>query len=240
MERKRYGILVAAALLWAAAAAPAQSIERGQFAVVEAASTPVMRGGEVLATLPRGQRIQITEVQGDWLGVFVAEVSGWVRRSDVSLEGQQEPAPFPDSPIETIHARGVALLERRDYAGANEAFSEIIRRDPKHPKAYLNRGVCWVMQRRHDRAIEDFTKAIEIDPKNAFIFVNRGMCWRRQDQLDQAIADFTEAIRLNQTLAQAYHQRGLAYQEKGQAEPASADLQRALELDAGTGPPNTR
>ena len=88
-------------------AASTPQIEAGT-AVVTLKRCPVMRGEETLTTLDAKIEVKVSQVQDDWLGVFVKcdgkEVGGWVALADVKRVGSPDPVAEPAAAHGVVHA----------------------------------------------------------------------------------------------------------------------------------------
>ena len=80
-----------------------------------------------------------------------------------------------------------------EYQKAIDNYTEAIRLDPKHVKAYNMRGVSYNVLGQHERAIQDYTEAIRFDPQYATPYYNRGLSYEELGQQDKADADFKRA-----------------------------------------------
>ena len=85
----------------------------------------------------------------------------------------------------------------RQFNEAIKDFTETIRANPEHARAYMSRADIFASQGENGKAIADYTIAIELKPKWAEAFYNRGLAYKSNGQQDEAVADFTEAIKLN-------------------------------------------
>jgi tetratricopeptide (TPR) repeat protein len=127
--------------------------------------------------------------------------------------------------------RGIAWKAKGDLDRAIADYTEAIRLDPQHERAYVNRGNAWQAKGDLDRAIADYDEAIRLDAKDADAYDNRGIAWKHKGDLDRAIADYTEAIRLDPKDATPHYNRGIAWSRKGDVDRAVADYTAAIRLD---------
>lgn len=67
------------------------NFKAGDTLVVGAATAKLMRGGQVLANLPKGLRILVVEARKGWVGTCVTAngttIAGWIRMSDFIQNG---------------------------------------------------------------------------------------------------------------------------------------------------------
>ena len=70
----------------------AEAVEKGDQVVVTLPNAPLMRGWDTLATLSQGQRLNVLERRGDWVGTSTVvngkTVTGWVRDGQVATPSQ--------------------------------------------------------------------------------------------------------------------------------------------------------
>src|SRR5262245_47131810 len=123
-------------------------------------------------------------------------------------------------------------IRNRRYDRAIAGFTNVIRRQPSHMYAYINRGVAYQVKGEHGRAIGDFNQAIKLSPRLPLAYYNRGISWKFLSECDRAIADQTQAIALYARYASAYGERGVVYFCKLEIDLSIADLTTAMELNA--------
>jgi Tfp pilus assembly protein PilF len=122
-----------------------------------------------------------------------------------------------------------SLRKTRDEK-AVEAYTEIIRRDPRNAAAYCHRGMV-------RKAADDLTEAIRIDPKFAEAYYERALVyacnWNQKDtrNLDKAISDVSEAIRLKPDYFDAYRFRAYLYADRKRFDDAIADYTKCIQGD---------
>jgi tetratricopeptide (TPR) repeat protein len=96
-----------------------------------------------------------------------------------------------------------ALRERDPERAAKELelaiadYSEAIRLDPKHPKAYRCRGSAWHQSGQWDKAIADFSEAIRLAPKSPGGYLGRAAAYEDKGDGDAAKADREKARELD-------------------------------------------
>lgn len=96
MFRISHYLLSAAAVMVLApavdAAATVPTPPMGRQVVVSVGRAPLMRGSQTLATVAYGQRLNVIEMQGQWVGTSVTvngrRIAGWVWNGQTSLPDQ--------------------------------------------------------------------------------------------------------------------------------------------------------
>ena len=131
---------------------------------------------------------------------------------------------------ERIFQLGNFLMMIGQIDKAIEAYSHVIKRNPRYTVAYNNRGSAYGDKGDLEKAIKDFSKAIELKPDFAEAYTNRGNSYSRKGELKKAIKDFDKAIKLKSDFAEAYTNRGNAYSRKEDLESAIQDYDQAIKL----------
>jgi tetratricopeptide (TPR) repeat protein len=83
--------------------------------------------------------------------------------------------------------RGALLEQRRDYAGAEAAFRQVLERDPLHAPALNYLGYMLADRgQRLDEAVALVERALAIDPGNGAYLDSLGWAYFRQEKFDKA------------------------------------------------------
>jgi len=79
--------------------APPASFKVGDTIVVTAANVPLKVGDRVVVTVPQGQRLTVSSVQGPWVGTNIQQngqaIGGWVLASELAGASPPYPAMSP-------------------------------------------------------------------------------------------------------------------------------------------------
>ncbi|MBC8433839.1 MAG: tetratricopeptide repeat protein, partial [Desulfobacterales bacterium] len=81
-----------------------------------------------------------------------------------------------------------------DSAAALADYTNVIRLDTEHGKAYNNRGIQRNSQGDSAGAMEDFNTAIRLAPYSPEAYANRGMLHLAKNDLQSAFYDFTKVL----------------------------------------------
>ena len=137
----------------------------------------------------------------------------------------------PQMQVNNLLIQGQDKLDRRDYQGASENYTEAIKIAPKNINAYIKRGHARHFFNDYQAAIKDYTQAIKIAPKNINAYIKRGDAQYSIKKYQAAIDDYTTAIRLSPDLANVYENRGFVYEKNLlNKEQAIKDYQKAATL----------
>jgi hypothetical protein len=85
--------------------------------------------------------------------------------------------------------KGCLFYDRGDFETAIACFTQAIRLNPDHARAYYRRGDAYDEQGDFDRAIADYHQAIRLDPDYAEAYCYRGPTYKKKGDYDRAIAD---------------------------------------------------
>jgi len=103
---------------------PAQEFKPGDTVLVAQDRTKLMLGEKVLAELPKGTKLEVTTVKGDWIGGKVdlagKKEVGWVTRSSVNLSGVV--LAKPQTAEEARIPRELEQMARRTFSEGKALF----------------------------------------------------------------------------------------------------------------------
>jgi hypothetical protein len=93
------------------------AIRGGDVVVVSRSGAPLSVGDQVVATLPAGTRVEVSQLQGDWIGAQVSYSSsprsGWLPTSDV----KKSPVGLPDDPLVIAALKRLGATVEADSEG---------------------------------------------------------------------------------------------------------------------------
>jgi tetratricopeptide (TPR) repeat protein len=161
-------------------------------------SAPVM-GRDPIAGDGAFRVYTVDRVDEDWIRLTEDDISGWIKAEDVALLDQ-----------------------------AIDFYTEVIRGNPKHLGARVQRAEVREYLGDRAKAIAELTEAIAIGPPNAVVYAVRGEMFQNDKEYDKAIADLTEAIRIDPNPV-TYTRRGQFWLIKGEFDKAIADFSDAIE-----------
>jgi len=106
----------------------------------------------------------------------------------------------------------------------------VIRIQPDHVEAFINRGATFEELKRFEDALASYGEAIRLKPDYAEVFSNRGNVLRELRRLDDALTSYAEAIRLKPNYAEAFSNRGIALKDFRRLDDALASYAEAIRL----------
>jgi tetratricopeptide (TPR) repeat protein len=104
--------------------------------------------------------------------------------------------------------RGQALLQKRAYDKAIEAFSAAHDADPDDMNILHARGFAYESKGDDDHAMADYNSVLEKRPKAAFTIYFRGTLFMRKSALQSALDDFNAALNIKPDFYRALADRG--------------------------------
>ncbi|MEH2045037.1 tetratricopeptide repeat protein [Nostoc sp.] len=132
--------------------------------------------------------------------------------------------------VNNLLSQGQDKLNRRNYQGASEDYTEIIQITPKNINAYIKRGDARYLLKDYKAAIQDYTQAIQIAPKNINAYIKRGHARHFLKDYQAAIKDYTQAIQIAPKNVTAYIKRGNAQYSLKKYQAAIDDYSKAIRL----------
>jgi lipoprotein NlpI len=127
-------------------------------------------------------------------------------------------------------ATGARALRKGDGATALAKLNAVIRQDPQHHIAHINRGVAFQLLGQHTDAIDDFSLALQLVPGLVLAHHNRGTAWKALGHFDRAIDDHKRAIALSPYYAPAHGELAINYVSKAEVGLAIDSANTSLRL----------
>ncbi|MCA9194741.1 MAG: tetratricopeptide repeat protein [Planctomycetales bacterium] len=125
-------------------------------------------------------------------------------------------------------SKALAIHQSGDLENAENAYREILQKDPQNANATQLLGALLIQLGRVDEAVPLLEKAIEICPHAAAYHVNLGTAYSRQKRFEEAIACYRRSLAIDPKYFDAHRNLGsVLYRMKRFAESA-------VELEAAT------
>ena len=132
-------------------------------------------------------------------------------------------ASKPPADAAVMFKTGEAAYRSGDHKGAILYFSEVLKADPEHVNAYLQRGFCYSLLKQYDKAVEDFSSVISRQNDHLWAYTSRGSAYNKLEKFDLALKDFNKVLELDPKNEEGYNNRGWAYKGKGDMNSACKD-----------------
>lgn len=122
-------------------------------------------------------------------------------------------------------------LQKKDYAGVEDACREAVRINPVSVEARNLLGVSFRRRGDNDRAIEIYSGILKEEPGNTRVLYNLGIALARKGDLAAAQGRYLEALRLRPDFAEAWCNLGDVLLKQDKLDQAEKALLRALEVE---------
>jgi tetratricopeptide (TPR) repeat protein len=122
------------------------------------------------------------------------------------------------------------IVRNRDWRDETTLWSDVMKKDPTNPRAYMMLGAQFLNQEEYEKAQQMFNNAIRLAPEVSHVYVLRGHLNSRLDRNDQALSDFTTAIKLDPRDPYGHFYRGELFRKTGESDKAVNDYQAALKF----------
>lgn len=154
-------------------------------------------GAMAFLALQTPPRVDASGVQGSlFAGVALAEkgdYAGAIPLLEQSLRSGADRLPV-EHQVKLWNSLGLALVEVKNLDKAAEAFSNVIRLDPKHPTAYNNLGVVFVNLKKPREAAQAFSAGIAVNPQDIASKVHLAHLSAIGGQLEQGLQLFRDVL----------------------------------------------
>ena len=150
-----------------------------------------------------------------------------------SLNAQDLAQVLPDAETEKLFREGEKAYNSGDHANAIGLFNHVLKRDPEHMNAYLQRGFCHSLQHEYELAVVDFTDAIARKNDHLWAYTSRGSAYNKLGKYELAMRDFNTVIGLDPKDPEAYNNRGWTKKATGDMSGACADWKTSRKLGNG-------
>lgn len=111
--------------------------------------------------------------------------------------------------------RGLARLEKKDFAGAVEEFRDIIKVHSDNARVHLHLARALNLQDKRGMAIAACNEAIAIDPRYGAAYLQLGRMMHEKGKRRKALNLYRKAYRLDGSLSDALYFQGVVYREWG-------------------------
>ena len=142
----------------------------------------------------------------------------------------QTPAPGQSS-ADKLFQSGVAALNAKDYAAAEEAFRQCRELEPKNIRGLMGLAEAYLAQKMSDQAIHLLETESAADPGNQDLATALGNIYVRTEKWDQAISQFQKLLdatdKQTKAAGELYLRIGETYRRKGDMPSAISALRNA-------------
>lgn len=128
-------------------------------------------------------------------------------------------------------------LKSRDIKNAENAFSQVILKNPKSTDAYVGRAKTYLFAKRFDDAISDIDTAIGLGADDEEIHLLRGIAFAGKGNHSRAISEYAITLKKNPSIILAHFNSGRSYESLEDFPNAIESYKKYIQL-ASPGDPN--
>ena len=132
--------------------------------------------------------------------------------------------------VEIFVAEGNELLNKRDFAAAEEKYRQAVALSPEQEDLHYNLGIALARQGKVEEAKKHYEKALQLFPDYAEAQNNLGNLLLSQNKMDEAIALFRKAIENSPENPSFRNNLGTALARQQMVAEATAEFQEAVRL----------
>jgi len=141
-------------------------------------------------------------------------------------------ATNPVSAQSSSAAQALALEQEGKLPEAEEAWRQVVERNPQDGAAFASLGLVLSRQQKYREAATAYRRSIALDPKLPGVQLNLGLAEFKQGNFRAAIGPLRAALASNSQNTQARTLLGLSYYGAGQFAAAVDDLQPLAQADS--------
>jgi len=105
-----------------------------------------------------------------------------------------------DREVDTLLREGIAVMERRDLAGAEAIFARVIARAPEFAEGWNKRATIYFLVGEYDKSLRDCGEVIKRNPQHWGVLAGYGQIYLALDKPELALDYFQRALKVNPNL----------------------------------------
>ena len=118
-----------------------------------------------------------------------------------------------DREVDTLLREGVAVMERRDLAGAEAIFARVIAQAPEFAEGWNKRATVRYVAENYEGSIADCGETLTRNPHHFGALSGQGLCYMALGRHREAAAVFRRALAVHPRLQGARHNLAVAMGE---------------------------
>ena len=117
----------------------------------------------------------------------------------------------PASNGQSLLAEGVALMHQGQFAEAEAAFLDLLKREPRNANAWYFIGLTLAQAGRLEEGVGHLRRAITLELGNALFQLNLGVALLQLGRNEEALVSLNAAVALDPNLTHAHYNRGVIF-----------------------------
>jgi len=118
-----------------------------------------------------------------------------------------------DREVDTLLREGIAVMERRDLAGAEAIFARVIARAPEFAEGWNKRATVRYVAENYEGSIDDCEETLKRKPHHFGALAGQGLCYMALGRHREAAAVFRRALGVHPRLQGVRHNLASALSE---------------------------
>ncbi|MBN2341324.1 MAG: tetratricopeptide repeat protein [Deltaproteobacteria bacterium] len=126
---------------------------------------------------------------------------------------------------------GEDAIQKGDYEGAKEIFSQLLTESPNDPTLRYYLGLCKDNLGDLEGAVSDYQKALSLNAEFTDARLNLGLVYFKQNNLDAAIAEFEAVAQAEPDASDVQYNLAMVLEAAGKIDDARVHYVKSAELD---------
>ena len=102
-----------------------------------------------------------------------------------------------DRAIVLLMRQGRAAMARRDYAGAQRSFDQVVKIAPRYAEGWNARATLHYLMGGYQASLADIEKTLALEPRHFGALSGRGLVYAALERWEAALAAFEAALAVN-------------------------------------------
>ncbi|MEJ7862222.1 MAG: tetratricopeptide repeat protein [Pyrinomonadaceae bacterium] len=175
------------------------------------------------------RRLDLGDAAAEWWALYGDALDAQKKTIEAVVAYEKAVKAKPDS-INYRYALGSLYWKQIRYDDATREFTEILKREPKEPRASFNLGDIYLTNGDAAKAVPFLEIAVVNFPEEFDTRFALGRAYLLTNKYQPAIEQLKIAVKLRPEIAEGFYQLGLALQKSGRREEAKPAFKKTQEL----------
>jgi len=175
------------------------------------------------------RRLDLGDGGAEWWALYGDALDAQKKTIEAAAAYEKAVKANPDS-INYRYALGSLYWKQIRYDEATREFTEILKREPKEPRASFNLGDIYLTNGDAAKAVPFLEIAVVNFPEEFDTRFALGRAYLLTNKYQPAIEQLEIAVKLRPEIAEGFYQLGLALQKSGRREEAKPAFKKTQEL----------
>lgn len=175
------------------------------------------------------RRLDLGDAAAEWWALYGDALDAQKKTIEAVVAYEKAVKAKPDS-INYRYGLGSLYWKQIRYDDATREFTEILKREPKEPRASFNLGDIYLTNGDAAKAVPFLEIAVVNFPEEFDTRFALGRAYLLTNKYQPAIEQLKIAVKLRPEIAEGFYQLGLALQKSGRREEAKPAFKKTQEL----------